>query len=168
MSISTELISGLLGALIGGLFTLAGAHYEVKRQLEHQKTLDAENELQANIKALKSIRMEITHNVYQAEMFFKLLNEQNEKRIRFSDLNATSVFHLHKWRLHSDTLTMIEYPEVVDKIEKFYASIYMINATEAITIQATIALPKQGKEILKVIDEAIQTLKGNTDELKVP
>ncbi|WP_214818207.1 hypothetical protein [Exiguobacterium sp. s59] len=167
MLFSTEFLSGLIGAIVGGVFSLLGSHYEVKRQSENQKLIDAENKLEARLLALNSIKMEITHNINQAEMFRIFLEEEEVDRLVFSEVKFISNFHSYKWSRHSDIIGMINYPTLVEKAESFYANVHLTNATNTIFIEGAINLSEKGNEVVILINDTIKILQENCNDFEV-
>lgn len=165
MSLFTELLSGLIGAIIGGGLSLSGSHYAVKRQMKEQKKLELDRELKMMFIALNSVRGEILHNINQSHLVSEVMSHLNTDRFNFSEKNFSSNFHVDRWSRHCDIIGVIDHIETVESITLFYSYIYIIQSTNTVLIEHLSTLQNEGSKAIDLIDISLGEIHKLQDKL---
>lgn len=155
MTYSAEILSGILGAIIGGGFTLVGSHYTISRQFKEQRRMDYEKEINGHMVALKSIKTETIHNVEQLKRVLHALEETNLKTINFGKRGISTNLHMNKWFKHSDAIEMMEDQRSLNMIKEFYTRISLINSLNSISDNTIVAEINDGIEVIDILNSCI-------------
>jgi len=124
--LTSEAISAIFGALIGGGFSLLGSWYSIKRNYELQKASDEEKELNMIASALNSVYFELAHNLQRAEDIITFLKDKQMDEINFSEHAAHHNFKMDRWEKHRDTIEMMsDYSNDIGVISAFYYNVSM-------------------------------------------
>ncbi|WP_214822211.1 MULTISPECIES: hypothetical protein [unclassified Exiguobacterium] len=156
MTYSAEILSGILGAIIGGGFTLVGSHYTISRQFKEQRRMDYEKEINGHLVALKSIKTETIHNVEQLKRMLHTIEERNLGALNFLELKITSNIHMNKWFKHSDALEVMGNQSSLHRVKEFYTKISLVNSLNSISKSRAVTEINDGIEVIEILNSYIE------------
>lgn len=146
MSIPMELVSGVIGALIGGGFTVAGSWVSIHKQFKEQRKLSFEQEQKQQLTAIFSVHEEVMHNLKVLQRIDSIIESHNEKFLDFSEANAQISFMINRWEKHFDTLRMMDSLKDFRTLNNFYTLLSVTISINYITHEATLTLLEEGNK----------------------
>lgn len=149
-----ELLSMLVGTVIGGLITLLTARYTLKKQFESETKRMILQEKKDEIMALNSVEKEITFNIVALK---KLKEVMNAEKTNYMDINT--ILKKDKWDKHSDTIEMIDDIEFLGRLQGFYLNLSHEIAMKAVNMERTEFLINRGFGLTKKIESYIEEYK---------
>lgn len=129
MPMSTELIAGISGALIGGGLSIVGSWFSIKKQFSEQRKLFFEQEEIKQRTALTSVQEEITHNFKVLKAIKSAIFDDLQKDfVKYSDEQFRFVLKDTSWEKHSDAVRMVNTLSDFETIQNFYIKISLANS----------------------------------------
>lgn len=133
MPMSTELIAGVSGALIGGGLSIVGSWFSIKKQFSEQRKLFLEQEEMKQRTAVISVRDEILHNYKVLSSVKKnLLENLEQDYIQYNKEQFRIVLKDSSWGKHSDDVRMVNTLSDLNSIQNLYIRISLANSFDFI------------------------------------
>lgn len=153
MGISTELLSGIFGAIIGGGFTILGSHYSIKKQFVEQRKIEDEKNKMIEKIALVSIKGEIIQNLNHVDRLEDSLDTLNLDSISFKEFEMSSNLQNSRWSRHCDSIEMTAQSTLIDFTTLFYDQIGIVDSTNEISKTDVNILQTTGQSASRLISD---------------
>lgn len=159
MPMSTELIAGVSGALIGGGLSIVGSWFSINKQFSEQRKLFLEQEEIKQRTALISVQEEITHNFKVLSAIKSAIFEHLQKDYhKYSEDQFRFVLKDTSWEKHSDAVRMVNTLSDFETIQNFYIKISIANSFNHIDEDMVKTLIENCDKCNKILSKHIELI----------
>lgn len=150
-----SLFSVLVGAIAGGLFSLLGTRYGIKKQFELQsEQLSYETKIKEK-RALLIFKDEVKKNIIMAESLKKYADTNKTDFIEVRKLSNTKLEDSTWNQFKGDVLFLLD-TDFTKKLTDYYIHVYMMNHCDQIGYSAVLHAIEQSNELSLQIDKLLK------------
>lgn len=155
--LKSNLFSGFIGSIIGGIVTWLVTKDSLKKQFQYQnKLVKLERKKQEKV-ALKSVKSEIAYNLIYLDSYEKTMINENIGYINFKASNSNVLLKINKWEKHSDTILNIEQLEYIGELQGFYITISAETIYQMVNLERVGKLIENALKLSKLLEDTIKT-----------
>lgn len=155
-----NLISGLVGSIIGAVSTWLVTRSSLAKEHDHQELMMQKQNAKRSLTALKSVREEVGYNVVHFIQIEKLLNNLGKKIINYKSSGMRAGLSDRSWYNHSDILIDVLTDKQLSEATSFYLNSSLELNSQVFTLDRLEKLISSGLSVSKMLDEVIINYKN--------